>query len=366
MVSTSAKYGIIGAIIAAAIAIGVAIGVSQPQSQLPAPPEAEVEEQPTITTEEKIKAGLVMGATIDDLGWGALHYQSMKYLEMEKGFEIAYSEEVPASEWENAARGYAERGFKYVIMGGPQFTDVTKKVAPDYPDTIFLVTAAVPSDTPLPSNMIGVDPINEQSGYLAGILAGGMTKTNKIGIVAGMDFPNLVRMYEAFKLGAATQNPDVEILQVYIGSFIDVAKGFEATQGHIDAGADIIFQDLDRAAFGVVNAAEEKGDVFLIGNTNDQTFLAPEITLTSALMNHTAIITNVIDGIESGELSGGEFLRWGTEKGVAGIAPYHNTEDNIPPELKQKIEDIKEQIESGELVIPEIYEPDGYKEYLES
>lgn len=362
MVSPYAKYGIIGAI-AVVIAIGVGLGVSQ---MSPAPSETEVKEQPSATTKTSVKAGLVMGATIDDLGWGALHYQSMKNLEKEKDFEIAYSEEVPPSEWENAARGYAERGFKYVIMGGPQFTDVTKRIAPDYPDSIFLVTAAVPSDTPLPSNMIGVDPINEQSGYLAGILAGGMTKTDKIGIVAGMDFPNLMRMYEAFKLGAATQNPDVEILHVYIGSFTDVVKGFEASQAHIDAGADIIFQDLDRAAFGVVNAAEQKGNVFLIGNTNDQKFLAPEITLTSALMNHTAIINNVINDIESGKLKGGEFLRWGIEEGVAGIAPYHNTEDKIPSELKQKIEGIKKQIESGELVVPEIYEADGYKQHLTS
>jgi basic membrane protein A len=316
--------------------------------------------------QEAPKVGLVLGATIDDLGWGALHNQALQYLKDKKGFEVAISEEVPPSEWENAARSYAEGGYKYVIMGGPQFTEVTVKVAPDYPDTMFIVTAAVPSDKPIPSNVIGIDPKNEQSGYLAGILAGGMTKSNKIGIVAGQDFPNLVRMYEAFKLAAAKENPNIQILQAYTGNFIDVAKGFEAAKGQTDSGADIIFQDLDRGAFGVVNAAKEKSGVFLIGNTNDQSFIAPEIVLTSALMNHSSIITQVIEDIDSGKLKGGEFLRWGVNEAVAGIAPYHGTNDKIPSDLKGKIEQVRQQIINGTLEVPEIYEADGYKKHLGS
>lgn len=316
--------------------------------------------------QQQPKVGLVLEATLDDLGWGALHNQALQYLKDKKGFEVAISEEVPPSDWENAARNYAESGYKYVIMGGPQFTEVTMKVAQDYPDTIFIVTAAVPSEKPIPSNVIGIDPKNEESGYLAGILAGGMTKSNKIGIVAGQDFPNLVRMYEAFKLGATKQNPGIQIFQVYTGNFVDVAKGFEAANGQIDSGVDIILQDLDRGAFGVVNAAKEKSGVFVIGNTNDQSFLAPQIVLTSALMNHSAIITRVIDQIESGKLKGGEFVRWGTAEGVAGIAPYHDTAEKIPSDLKNKIDQLKQQISNGTLTIPEIYEADGYKKNLGS
>jgi basic membrane protein A len=345
------SYRVIGVIVAVAIGIGLVLSLFQ-TSLAGASPQQRI--------------GLVMGATIDDLGWGALHYAAMQYYQS-RGYEIAISEEVPASEWENAARGYAENGYRYIIMGGPQFTDITKRIAPDYPNTIFLVTAAVPSETPLPSNMIGVDPMNEQSGYLAGVLAGGMTKTNAIGIVAGMDFPNLVRMYEAFKLGAVQQNPAIQIYQAYTGNFIDVTLGYEAAQGQLDAGADIIFQDLDRGAFGVVNALQERGgETYHVGNTADQSHIAPDITLTSALTNHTAIITKVIDDVEAGRLSGGEFLRWGVNMTVTGISPYHNTDGRIPADLKAKIEDVKQQIADGRLIIPEIYTADGYREYITS
>ena len=312
------------------------------------------------------KTALILESTIDDIGWGTLHHKGLQALKDQLGYEIAFSENVPPSEWENAARSYAEQGYKYVIMGGPQFTDVTARIAPDYPETMFLVTAAVPPlpDKPYPKNMVGIDPMNEQSGYLAGVLAAGMTNTNKTGIVAGFDYPNLVRMYEAFKLGAVTQNPQVTLFQVYIGSFLDVAKGFEAATGQFDAGTDVIFQDLDRAAFGVITAVEENPGVWLIGNTNDQSSLAPNTTLTSAIMNHSAIILNGIKGLDAGNITGGEFYRWGIKEGVTGLAPYHETESKIPAELKAKIEDLKKQMINGTFVVPEIYEKDGYKKNI--
>ncbi len=306
-----------------------------------------------------------MEASTDDLGWGALHYAGMLALEDKFGYEIAISEKQDPPQWETAARDYAERGYKYVIMGGPQFTDVTAKIAADYPQTTFLVTAAVPPiDAPYPSNMVGLDAKNEQSGYLAGVLATGMTQTNKIGIVAAHDFPNLVRMYEAFKLGVHTENPQVEIMQVYIGSFNDVSKGYEAAKGQIDAGADILFQDLDRAAFGVINGLNENPGLLHIGNTNDQIFLDEEITLTSALFNHTSIIVRGIEGINSGEIKGGEFYRWGISEGVSGLASYHELESQIPSALKAKIAELENQMIEGTFVVPEIYAQDGYKEYL--
>lgn len=311
------------------------------------------------------RTALVMEASIDDLGWGALHHAGMLALEGQFGHEIAISEKQDPPQWETAARDYAERGYDYVVMGGPQFTDVTAKIAGDYPETIFLVTAAVPPiDAPYPSNMVGLDAKNEQSGYLAGVLATGMTKTNTVGIVAAHDFPNLVRMYEAFKLAVHTENPEIKILQVYIGSFNDVSKGYEAAKGQIDAGADIIFQDLDRAAFGVINGLNESPGLLHIGNTNDQVFLDEELTLTSALFNHTSIIVRGIEGINSGEIKGGEFYRWGIAEGVSGIAPYHELEDQVPAELKAKIDELKNQMIEETLVIPEIYDEDGYKDYL--
>ncbi|MCH7774592.1 MAG: BMP family ABC transporter substrate-binding protein, partial [Bacteroidetes bacterium] len=128
------------------------------------------------------KAALVMDSSIDDIGWGTSHHQGLLILQDKMGYKIALSEKTPPAEWETAARDYAERGYRYVIMGGAQFTEVTAKIAPDYPKTTFIVVAAVPPfDKPFPSNMIGLDMINEQSGYLAGVLAGGMTKTNKVG-----------------------------------------------------------------------------------------------------------------------------------------------------------------------------------------
>ncbi|HIA10684.1 MAG TPA: BMP family ABC transporter substrate-binding protein, partial [Flavobacteriales bacterium] len=316
---------------------------------------------------EVTKAALVMDASIDDIGWGTSHHQGLLALEEKLGYEVSLSEKTPPAEWETTTRDYAERGYKYVIMGGAQFTDLTKKIAPDYPNTTFLVVAAVPPfDSPYPANMIGVDMMNEQSGYLAGILAGGMTKSNIVGSVQGIDYPDVIRWNEAFKLGVLTQNPQATVLEVYTGSWDDLSKGYEATKGQMDAGADVIWQYLDLGAVGAAKAVKENPDVWLISNTNDQSFLAPDVTLSSALQGIPTLILQGVEKHEAGIIKGGEFYRWGINEGVSGLAPYHETESKIPSALKSKIAEIKNQMMEGTFVVPEIYDKQGYKNFLET
>jgi basic membrane protein A len=351
MVSSSAKYSIFRGIIVVLVVISIGFAV--------------MSSSPLSSGQVVNRAAMVTDGSIDDNGWGLLHYKGLLALKDELGFEIALSELLPPAEWETAPRSYAENQYDYVLLAGGQFTTIAAKIAPDYPDTTFIVTAAAPpaEGTSFPSNMIGIDLMNEQSAYLGGILAAGMTKTNKIGAIGGIDFPYLLRWNEAFKLGAVTQNPNVTIFEAYTGSFEDVSRGYEATRGQIDAGADVIWHNLDLGAVGVVNALKESPGVWLISNTNDQSFLAPEVTLTSTLQNMTNLILNGVKGVESGTLSGGEFHRWGIKEGAAGLAPYHQTEGMIPADLKAKIEDLKIQMTNGTFTVPLIYERDGYRNY---
>jgi basic membrane protein A len=344
MASSSAKYSITRGIIA--IVVGISIGFAVISSS-----------SPLSSGQVAKRAALVTDGSIDDNGWGLLHHRGLLALKDELGFEIALSELLPPAEWETAPRSYAENQYDYVLLAGGQFTTIAAEIAPDYPDTTFIVTAAAPpaEGTSFPSNMIGIDLMNEQSAYLGGILAAGMTKTNRIGAIGGIDFPYLLRWNEAFKLGAVTQNPNVTIFEAYTGSFEDVSRGYEATKGQIDSGADVIWHNLDLGAVGVVNAVKESPGVLLISNTNDQSFQAPEVTLTSTLQNMTNLILNGV--------SGGEFHRWGIKEGAAGLAPYHQTEGMIPADLKAKIEDLKIQMANGTFTVPLIYERDGYRNY---
>lgn len=176
---------------------------------------------------------------------------------------------------EEAIRNYADRNYTYVIIGG-QLNVPVAKIAPDYPETNFIITAAIPDNNTIPQNMLNIEPISEQSGFLAGILAGNLTKSNRIGLISGISFPDLVRWHEAFKLGATIENPLVEISEIYTGSFTDVSKAFEAGIFLILNGVDIIFEDVGSGGFGVANAVKQSNNVWLIGNTNDRYFLAPE------------------------------------------------------------------------------------------
>jgi basic membrane lipoprotein Med (substrate-binding protein (PBP1-ABC) superfamily) len=364
MVSSSAKYAVIAGIIAVIVGIGLSVMPS-----LSSTASAQMSQTPTETTNVAPGVGrsvaLVMVASIDDQGFGTKHYEGLLELRDRLGYEISFSEKVSPAQWEDATRNYAELGYNYVIMGGAQFTSVAAQIAPDYPETTFMVTVAVHDpERPYPPNMIGLDSANEQSGYLAGILAGGMTKTNRVGIVAGVDFPNVIRWNEAFKLGAVTQNPNVTIFEVFTGDFNDITKGYEAAKSQIDSGADIIWQYLNLGAVGAVNAIKEKPGVWHIGNIDDQSFLAPEVTLTSAMNNFDTLVVQAVEAHNAGEIGGGEFHRWGIEAGVVGLAPYHQTEGMIPADLKAKIEDLKMQMTNGTFTVPEIYEKDGYRNFL--
>jgi len=298
--------------------------------------------------EAKLRVAMVFPGSINDEGFNQAGYAGLKKIEEKFGAEIAYSENTPVADFENSYRDFADQGYDVIIGHGFEFGDIALKVAPDYPDIKFIVNA---NHTVSAENVAGIYGKTWDAAYLLGVLAGLTTETNKIGGIAGFDFPVLVAQMEAYRLGAESVNPDVETTIVYIGSFEDVSKGKEAALAQASAGVDVIFHIADAAGVGVIQAVEESG-IWGIGWGLDQNHLAPEYIISSLLFRGDELLVQDVQKVVDGTWTG-EARLYGLDTGVVGIADYHGL---VQDDIAAQVEEVKQQILSGELEVPFIPE----------
>ena len=184
--------------------------------------------------------------------------------------------------------------------------------------------------------------------YLCGVIAGKITKSNIIGVVAQMDIPEVNRIANGFITGAKEANPKAKVIGSYIGTFWDPPKTKEAALGIIESGADVMYAMI----YGGIDAAKEK-KIPAFGNMTDQWQLAPEYVVTSPVWDmyptmHAAIkavLGGYFSALNYGEYS---FMR---KKG-SYLAPYHNWQDRLPAEVKDLVAKKTEQIMTGRFVVP--------------
>ncbi len=190
------------------------------------------------------KVAMLLPGSINDQSWNAAGYGGLQKLK-EQGMETAYSENVQAADHIEAMKDYARRGFSPVIGHSGRFLSAAQRVGPEFEKTLFVVGSGSGGQG---KNVVSLDLANEQFGYLAGALAARMSKTGKIGAVAGLEgLPNMVASMGGFRLGAKSVRPDVEVRIVYLQSMEDPAAAKEAAFSLIGAGADVVGGKLNAA-----------------------------------------------------------------------------------------------------------------------
>jgi len=304
---------------------------------------------PTATSapaEEKVKVALVLDGKIDDNGWNQAGYEGLKTAEKELGVEIAYSEGVAIPDFEKVLRDYANEGYDMIICHSSIAKDAVMNTAKDFPDIAFLWTDG---DETL-ENLAVIRPMAQEASYLAGLLAGKMTKSNKIGMVGGIDIPSTHRSYAAFEMGMKEANPNAELLVNWIGSFLDVTKGNEAALSQIESGADVIFGNGDGQNIGVLKAASEK-NVLAIGAVRDQFSVAPNVVLSSVMWGFDQGISQVVKDLVDGNFTG-KLYEVELSQG-ADLAPYHDNASKIPQDIQDLIKQKRQEIIDGKLEIPD-------------
>lgn len=296
---------------------------------------------------KKTRVALVLDGKIDDNGWNQAAYEGLTKAQQQYNLDIAYSEGVPIPDYEKAMRDYANQGFDIIIAHSSIAKDAVMNTARDFPKLAFVWTDG---DTTQP-NVAVIRPMAQEASYLAGILAGKMTKSNIIGMVGGIDIPSTHRSSAAFKLGVESVNPKAKVLMNWIGSFLDVSAGKEAALSQIESGADVIFGNGDGQNIGVLKAASEK-NVPAIGAVRDQFAVAPNVVLTSVNWGFDSAISEVIKDIIDGNFSGKTY-DIGLAHG-ADLMPYHDSASKIPDDVKALIEQKRKEILDGTLKVPNV------------
>ena len=244
--------------------------------------------------------------------------------------EYVFSENVTNADYERVMRGYAEGGNTLIVGEAFAVETAARKVAKDYPKVSFLLGS---SGKPQAPNFGVFDNFIQEPAYLSGMIAGGMTKTNKIGMVGGYPIPEVNRLMNAFMAGAKETNPKVEFMVSFINSWFDPPKAKEAAFAMIDKGADLMYAE----RFGVSDAAKEKGKL-AIGNVINTQDKYPDTVVASALWNMEPTIDLAIKSAKAGKFEAKEYGEYSMMKHKGSeLSPLGTFASKVPAELAAKV-----------------------------
>ncbi len=298
-------------------------------------------------TPNTFKVALLTPGPVSDAGWNAGAYEGLQLIKAELGADISQVETKTPAEFEQGFRDYASDGYDLVFGHGFEFQDAAATVSREFPETVFITT----SGTTVRDNVAAIVFEIEQATYLLGMLAARQSKTGKIGAVGGLEIPSVKSSFDAFNAGAKAVNPGIQFVASYIGNWDDVGAAKEATLALIDQGVDLIFHNADAAGLGVFQAAQERDSVFVFGSNKNQNEVAPDVILASAVLNIPNAMLAVAKEVWTDTFIA-DIRRLGMKEGVVHLAVNEKLHDRINKEIRDELEAYRQQILSGDLVVP--------------
>ncbi|MBP2307213.1 BMP family ABC transporter substrate-binding protein [Azospirillum melinis] len=258
--------------------------------------------------------------------------------------EYVWAESVANTDYERVMRQYAETGQQLVFGEVFGVERAARAVAKDYPKTAFVMGSSFKPQEP---NFSVFDNYIQEPAYLSGMVAGGMTKSNVIGMVGGYPIPEVNRLMNAFMEGAKEVNPQVKFSVSFIGSWFDPPKAKEAAFAMIDRGADVMYAE----RFGVSDAAKER-KVLAIGNVIDTQPQYPDTVVASALWHMEPSVERAIAAVKAGSYKAEDYGPYSmmAHKG-SSLAPLGTFESKVPDAIKAKVKEREQQIRDGKFTV---------------
>ena len=258
--------------------------------------------------------------------------------------EYVFSENVANADYERVMRQYAEKGNTLIVGESFAVEAAARKVAKEYPKVSFLMGS---SGKPQAPNFSVFDNYIQEPAYLTGMIAGGMSKSNKIGMVGGYPIPEVNRLMNAFMAGAKEVNPKVEFMVTFINSWFDPPKAKEAAFAMIDKGADVMYAE----RFGVSDAAKER-KVLAIGNVIDTQKDYPDTVVVSALWNMEPTIDRALKAVKDGKFKAEDYGQFSMMKYKGSeLSPLGTFEKRIPADLVAKVRAKEKAIYDGKFSV---------------
>lgn len=293
-----------------------------------------------------------------DASFNEAAYNGAELFKTETGQDYQDLEISGDAQREQAIRQFAARGNNPIVLPGFSWETALRAVAPDFPDTSFLIIDTVVDDI---ENVRSVVFKEHEGSYLVGALAAMATESGTIGFIPAFDFSLLQAFGCGYKQGAAYVNPDIEVIETAIGTGFDAFNnpggGTEVARSQIDRGADVIYHAAGGAGVGVLQAAADAG-VLGIGVDSNQNHLHPGQVLTSMLKRVDVAVYNAFEDFANDEWTNDVEVLGLAEDGV-GAAFDDNNADLITDEMHAMVDDITAQIISGEIVVHDYREDES-------
>jgi basic membrane protein A and related proteins len=291
--------------------------------------------------DDVVRAAWVYIGPRDDGGWTTAHDQGRLAVEEEFGdqVETAFVENVPEepAAAERAIEGFARKGFDIIFTTSFGYMDPTLKVAEKYPDVFFEHCSGFKTA----DNMANYFGAMEEAKYLAGMAAAATSKKDYMGSVLAFPIPEVVRLTNAFLLGAQEVDPDARMKVIFTNSWFDPQAEKSAAESLVDAGADLLSQDVDSPATGQV--AEAAG-LRWVGYNSDSSEFAPQAWVTAPIWNWGGYYTDRVGAVIDGTWESHSYYGH-IGDGIVDLAPYG---PSVPAEIKQMIEAKKQEMIDGE------------------
>jgi len=278
------------------------------------------------------RVALVTPGSIADAAWNSGAYTGLGQIHDSLGVPVSHVEARTPAEQEEALRTYAAQGYNLVFGHGFEFQGPAERVSADHPAVVFIIT----SGERVQGNVAPLIFRLSEASYLAGMVAGGVTKTNVIGFVGGVELPPVREASEAWVAGARAVNPRVQSRTTYLNNWDDAALGREAARALIRVGADMLHHNADAAAIGVFQAAKEAPGAYVFGANADQTALAPARVLGSAVIDLPRALLLVAREVQGGTFTP-KIESFGLASGVVQYVPNPALDSMVPATLAARV-----------------------------
>ena len=325
-----------------AVAAAALVGCGKKEEPAPAAAPAPVA-APEPAKPEPLKVAFAYVGPVGDGGWTFAHDTGRKEMEKALGDKVVTSfvESVPESaDAERVFRDLAGQGNKLIFGTTFGYMESMLKVAADHKDIKFEHATGYKTA----ENLRTYDSRTYEGAYMAGVIAGAMTKSNTLGVVGSVPIPEVIRNINSFTMGAQSVNPKVKTKVVWVNEWFSPPKETEAATALINGGADVLFQNTDSPA--VLKTAQDKGKR-AFGWDSDMTAYGPKAHLASAVINWGPYYTKAVtEAIEGKWATGASW--WGVKEGAIDIV---SIAEDVPADIKTKVADVKKGLADGSFSI---------------
>jgi basic membrane lipoprotein Med (substrate-binding protein (PBP1-ABC) superfamily) len=292
----------------------------------------------------EFRVALITPGSIADAAWNSGAYAGLLRIRDSLGASISHVEALTPAAQEEALRSYASQGYDIIFANGFEFQEPAERVAQAYPGPVFVVN----SGSRAAGRVIPLVFRIEEATYLAGMVAGGLSKSGIVGFIGGVELPPVRRGQEGWTNGARAVNPAIVSRVTYLNNWEDAASGREAALALLRLGADMLHHNADAAALGAFQAVKETPDAYIFGANADQSSLAPEHVIGSAVIDLAHAFLLVAGEVRNGTLRP-EPKSFGLAGDVLRYVPNPGLGQLVSAELEARVLAAADSIAAGTL-----------------